>query len=56
MKNNMFWAVYDILNDDIVGFWSDISDAEEFLQENQAPEDLWSVMPTDELTCGITPV
>jgi len=47
-KLNMFWCVYDNKVDDVVGFWTDISAAEEFLEENQAEDDIWAIFPYDE--------
>jgi len=44
----MFWCVYDNKVDDVVGFWTDISAAEEFLEENQAEDDIWAIFPYDE--------
>jgi len=54
MKNElMIWAVYDIFNAEVIGIWNDICHAEEFLHENEAPEDVWAVMPADELYCDL---
>ena len=44
----MFWCVYDNKADDVVGFWTDICAAEEFLDENQAEDDIWYIFPYDE--------
>ncbi len=52
-QETMFWAVYDLFNNEVVGFWEDICYAEEFKQENEAPEDMWAVMPTEELYCDL---
>ena len=50
----MFWCVYDNQADDVVGFWTDICAAEEFLDENQAEDDIWCIFPYDE--CVISKV
>ena len=52
-QETMFWAVYDLFNNEVVGFWEDICYAEEFKQENEAPEDMWAVMSTEELYCDL---
>ena len=47
--NELQWAVYDITNEVVVGQWTDVCDAEEFLQENESPNDVWAVFHTADI-------
>jgi hypothetical protein len=42
------WSVFDTMTEEVIGTWIDISSAEEFLQDNEGPTDVWAVMPSDE--------
>ncbi len=39
------WCLYDVLNEESIGIWSDISAAEEFMLDNETSEDVWTLMP-----------
>ena len=39
------WTVWDVLSEKSVGTWTDISYAEEFVADNEGPDDLWTVVP-----------
>jgi len=39
------WTVWNCLSEESVGTWTDISYAEEFLADNEGPEDVWCVIP-----------
>ena len=44
--NDLQWAVYDVFNDTVIGVWTDVCDADEFLQENETEDDMWAVFHT----------
>ena len=54
MSKDYVWTVYDVLNEQSIGTWQDISAAQEFLSDNQAEEDIWTVMPAIETLETIT--
>ena len=45
----MFWTVYDMANESIVGTWIFYEDCLEFCVENQELQDDWQIFPADEV-------
>ena len=39
------WCVFDVLNEQSIGCWTDISAAKEFMYDNETSEDCWTLMP-----------
>lgn len=48
MTTAVNWTVWDVLNEQSQGTWEDISAAEEFLSDNQADDEIWTVIPSIE--------
>ena len=49
----LMWAAYDCTNDETLGVWTDICDAEEFVLENEGSSDVWGVFPTWEVLAPV---
>lgn len=49
MTTQLQWMCYDNKNDEVIALWVDYNHAEEFLLDNQAPEDNWVLFPSLEV-------
>ena len=47
------WSVYDNKNDEVIGVWDNLADAQSFLFENADVDDIWELFPMVEC---LTPV
>lgn len=48
-KTNMFWTVYDMDADDIIGIWPLYEDCILYCRDNQEPKDNWEIFPEFEV-------
>ena len=49
MPEKLTWMCYDNKQDEVIGLWLAHEDAEQFLLDNQAPEDNWALFPSFEV-------